>query len=167
MLGTERITKMKKTNLQFEKHLKGDASMRTLAVFSALSLVLLFCAACTKSGAPSCTDESVKKLVLDISTKEFRNQLAGNVYDYLNEMKDKPGNDSAKETISYVDKQIAEAKISLANIRINKKRDDIKKCECGGDLAFSNGKTLSITYTAQFTEDGKVYVEVAGLKQGR
>ncbi len=133
--------------------------MRTLVVFSALSLALLFFVACTKSGSPSCTDESVKKLVLDISAVEFRNQLtslacgnsgrhhlAGFSYDSLNDLKNK---------------------MSLANIRVNGKRDDIKKCECGGDLALSDGKTHPITYTAQFTEDGKVHVEVAGLKQRR
>ena len=154
--------------------------MRTLVVFSALSLALLFFVACTKSGSPSCTDESVKKLVLDISAVEFRNQLtasscgnsgmhhlAGFSYDSLNDLKNNKGNEYIKEIISAVDKQFAEAKMSLANIRVNGKRDDIKKCECGGDLALSDGKTHPITYTAQFTEDGKVHVEVAGLKQRR
>jgi len=150
--------------------------MRTLVVISALSLALLFCVGCTKSGAPSCTDESVKKLVLDISTGELRNILLNKAmmmssirvpgsYDDVKKMASQPGiPPEVGDLIATVDKQIAEAKISLSNIRINGKRDDIKKCECGGDLALSNGKTLPINYTAQFTEDGKVYVEVAGLK---
>ena len=154
--------------------------MRTLVVISALFLALLLCAGCTKSGAPSCTDESVIKLVLDISAGELRNQLfeAGKIeygvrdafgvlrgtYDDFGKLKDSPGYEKARELMSAVDKQIATANISLANIRVNSKRDDIKKCGCVADLVFSNGKTHNITYTAQFTEDGKVYVEVAGLK---
>lgn len=167
---------MKKTKLQFEKnHLKGETNLKSLVVLSALSVALLLCFGCTKSGAPSCTDESVKKLVLDISTGELRNQLLNQAmmmspirvpgtYDDLNKIKDQPGAEEIRKLILTVDQEIADAKISLANIRINDKRNDIKKCDCGGDLAFSNGKTFPITYTAQFTEDGKVYAEVAGLK---
>lgn len=140
-----------------------------------MSMASIFCVSCSKSGAPSCTDESVKKLALDISMGEVRNQLlklaimmsnisvAGS-YDDLSKIKNKPGAEPIRRLISTVDQQITEAKINLVNIRINGEHGDIKKCECGGDLSFSNGKTLPITYTAQFTEDGKVYVEVAGLK---
>jgi uncharacterized protein YxeA len=69
----------------------------------------------------------------------------------------------ASEIIAAIEKAIAASNISLINIRFNGKNDDIKKCKCGGDLSSQNGKTSSITYTAQFTENGDIYVEVDGL----
>lgn len=148
--------------------------MRTLLTISAFSL--LICVACNKSGEPSCTDEATKKLVLDISTQGMREallptalQMAGfgnqnlGTYDDLNKIKNDPGMEEIREVLSTIDKQVTEAKMSLGNIRINKKDDDIKKCACGGDLAFASGKSIPITYTVQFTEEGKTYVEVSGL----
>ncbi|MBI4838663.1 MAG: hypothetical protein HY806_05880 [Nitrospirae bacterium] len=116
---------------------------------------------CNKSGAPSCTDESVKKLVLEISTTELRDQLsyqtAGRKYEDLKQLNERLASSTlttkdaeteamnrrtiVDQQISIVDQQINEAKINLANIRINGKYDDIKKCECGWDLAFSNQST--------------------------
>ena len=52
---------------------------------------------------------------------------------------------------------------TITGIRTNEKNDKVKKCKCGATLALSNGNTLPIDYTAQFTEDGKLYVEVSGL----
>ena len=152
--------------------------MRIFMIFAALSLFLF--GGCSKSGAPLCTDETVKKLVLDISTGELKNQLLnmaivtqlattpmvqGNpTYEDWNKLKDAAGAEKIREVVSLVDRQIAEAKMNLTNVRISEKRDDIKKCDCGGDLAFSSGKTIPITYAVQYTEDGKIYVEVFGLK---
>lgn len=147
---------------------------RIISTLSAL-MALLFSASCF--GALTCSDGTVKKLVLDISTNEYKNKLLnqairdelgttpriqGNpTYNDWNRVKDK--DKDVGRVISLVDQQVAMAKMRLANIRINGKNDEIKKIECGGDLAFSNGYTHPIIYTAQFTEDGKVYVEVLGL----
>lgn len=168
---------MKKANQQSVKNnVKGEVNRRSFVIILAFSLVLLFNVGCSKSGAPSCTDESVKKLVLDISTGELRNQFLNQnmmmspirvpgSYDDVKKIASQPDvHPEVGKLIAKVDEQIADAKINLINVRINGKNNEIKKCECGGDLSFSNGKTHSITYTAQFTEDGKVYVEVAGLK---
>jgi len=153
--------------------------MRIFVVL-AFSFALLSCIGCSKSTAPSCTDDPVKKLVLDIANGEIRNQLfeAGKIeydirdgrgvlpgtYDDFKKHMDAPDQGKVRELISDIDQKVRALNMSLANIRLNGKHDDIKKCECGGNLVLSNGKTLPINYTAQFTEDGKVYVEVAGLK---
>lgn len=153
-----------------------------------VSFLLLVFLGCTKSGAPSCTDEAVTKLVLDISTEELSDQLTlhavattsrylllppfsvpGNYKAVKQRMIQSTGDDKEfreqlRQIISTVDKQIAEAKISLTGIRVNGRNDELKKCECGGSLSFANGKTIPIIYSAQYTEDGKVYVEVGGLK---
>jgi hypothetical protein len=137
-----------------------------------VSLLILFIIGCNKSGAPSCADESVKKIVLDIAVQEFRVQLFNQAmgvrvvrsYDDLIQLEKTNNETVVKNNLAAVDQQLSESKINLANIRTNEKRNDIKKCECGGDLTSSNGKTLPIKYIAQFTEEGKVYVEVSGLK---
>lgn len=147
-------------------------------IFIVVAIFLTFLFACSKSGAPNCSDSDVKALVIDISTGEIKNQLLsqaiitqlgtspqvqGNpTYEQWNQLKDKDKN--IKELIDYVDKQMKEAGMTLTGIRTNGKNDEIKKCQCGGDLTFSNGKTFSIEYTAQYTEDEKIYVEVFGLK---
>jgi len=158
-------------------------------IVSILWLALLFIG-CTRSGAPSCTDEAVTKLVLEISTEEIQNQMTlqtiAATYRYMllfpfnvpgnynavkqmmneatGESGDKEFRDHLRQTIAAGDKQFADTKIGLTGIRKNGKNDELKKCECGASLSFANGKTHPIAYTAQFTEDGKVYVEVGGLK---
>ncbi len=174
---------MNKENPHVQKRNQGQRMGRhrnVIMLLAILGLSMMVCLSCSTSRAPSCTDEPVKKLVLDISAGEVRNQLfqAGKIeygirdgrgvlpgtYDDFRKLQDTPGYEKARELMSFVDQQITAANISLTNIRLNGKHDEIKKCECGGDLVFSNGKTHPITYTAQYTEDGKVYVEVSGLK---
>lgn len=126
--------------------------------------------------APSCNEESVTNLVMEITTKEVRNQdfntnmkLGGMItlqsYDELNAQKDAPGVDEkVKEIIRSTDQQIADSKLTLSGIRVNSIKNEIKKCECGGNITNANGSSIPITYSAQNTEDGQVYVEVFGLK---
>jgi hypothetical protein len=168
--------------------------MKKSMAWGSVSVLVLFlaliCIGCTKSGAPSCTDEAVNKLVLDISTEEILNIFTtgtmANTYPYMmsppfnvpgnyatmkkmmieatGERGDKEFRDHMRQIISTVDKMMGDAKISLTAVRLNGKDDKIKKCDCGGNLVLPNGKTVPITYTAQLTEDGKIYVEVGGLK---
>lgn len=150
-----------------------------------LLLVLFVCVGCTKSGAPSCADEAVKKMAIDISRVKVRNALYREAFAKGNDFIYFPTYDSAKiiravrrdrlakgdsltveekrilELMDVVDKQAADPKISLTNIRTNGKHDDVKKCDCSGDLDLG-GKALAIDYMAQYTEDGKIYVEVDG-----
>jgi len=185
---------MNKANQQVEKksqwkRIGEHRSMAMTILLTILALPIIVCLSCSKSGAPSCNDEPVKKLVLDISREEFRHALFDNAikyntelprhnlgtqvhdltYDEVNKLKDAPDintpyKEEARKLMSTVDQQVTALNINLTNIRLNGKHDDIKKCECGGDLTLSNGKALPITYTAQYTEDGKIYVEVSGLK---
>lgn len=168
---------MKKRNSKAARsNVKEGLNIRSFFYVLAFSLFLLFFIGCSKSGAPSCSDDSVKGLVLDISAGELRNQLLSQnmmmssirvpgSYDDIKKIASEPNAPpEVVELISKVDEQITQLNINLINVRMNGKNNEIKKCDCGGDLSFANGKTHSITYTAQYTEDGKVYVEVAGLK---
>ena len=150
--------------------------MKNLLILMLIAMIfLVLLSSCGKSGAPNCTDTDVKKLVVDISNGELKNQLLlkvigsssvvqGNpTYEEWNKLKDK--DKSIKEVVDNIDKATAEMGIALSGIRINEKNDKIKKCQCGGELTFSNGKTHSIEYSAQYTEDGQVYVEVYGLNK--
>ncbi|MFH2122049.1 MAG: hypothetical protein ABIJ50_00990 [Pseudomonadota bacterium] len=112
---------------------------------------------------------------MEITTKEVRNQvfntnmtLGGMItlqsYDELNAQKDAPGAEKVKEIIRSTDQQIADSKLTLSGIRVNSVKNEIKKCECGGNITNANGASIPITYSAQNTEDGQVYVEVFGLK---
>jgi len=162
---------MKKRNFKFVKKELNMRSFLCLMLF-----VLLVCVGCGKSGAPSCGDESVKGLVLDISTGEIKNQLLKQTmimssirvpgsYDDVKKIASEPNAPSeVGELIAKVDEQIASLKIGLINVRTNSKQDDIKKCECAGDLSFANGESHPITYAAQFTEDEKIHVSVVGLQ---
>lgn len=131
---------------------------------------------CFGSGAPSCSDSDVKGLVLEISTNELRNQAMVTAmaelgisswgvatYEEWNKHRDKDAN--TKRVLDLVDKMMANSKLSLAAIRTNSVHKEAKKSACGGELNFTNGYKHPITYVAQRTEDGKIYVEVSGLRR--
>jgi hypothetical protein len=52
---------------------------------------------------------------------------------------------------------------SVEAIRIKKKEDEIQKCSCEAVLYSVKDKIESITYSAQVTEDGNIYVTVYDL----
>lgn len=149
-----------------------------LIKLTAIFIPLLLLSSCKVStGAPNCSDDSVKKLVIDISSSEMKDQLLSNAlvtqygttpqfegyptYEQWNQKKDE--DEYIKKIVDYVDKQMSDLEMKLTGVRTNGKNDEIKKCQCGGDLTFSNGNKHNIEYTAQYTEDGQVYVEVFGL----
>ena len=103
-----------------------------------LGLLLLALAACAPTGAPGCSDQIVQDLVIEITE------------DTLN----KQGFNRAA---------IQEMSLSLSAIRTDSTDDEAKKCVCGATLAGSTGRDVQITYTAQYTEDNQVYVEVYDL----
>lgn len=49
---------------------------------------------------------------------------------------------------------------SVQNIRSVSKDEAIKKCNCEAEIRFNNGNKYDVAYSAQYTDDEKVYVEV-------
>ncbi len=153
-------------------------------------VMMLIAAGCGVSGAPNCSDKVVTDLVLELADKEIKNWLfvrsslkkmgvdpkslgnnvtyadlrqeMGITYEQMQQMKDKDA--QVLQMVEEVDKQFAEIGVKLSGIRTNNSDDDMKKCGCGGSIAMRDGEFINLKYTAQYTEDGQVYVEVIGLQ---
>ena len=124
--------------------------MRKIILLANIMALFLFLVGCGKNSAPSCADSNAKKIVMDLATKELKNTIE--------EVTSIGEDDTPKE--------LTELEISsLDSIRTNKKDDAVKKSECAAELTFANKSNFSIEYTAQYTEDGEVIVEVFGLKE--
>ncbi len=79
------------------------------------------------------------------------------------------GNSTAEEEekysrfISYADSMVANTKIELINIRTTLLDKELSKCDCRADLIFQgiiNNENITIEYTAYYTDDGFLLVEV-------
>ncbi len=137
-----------------------------------LSLILISCG----DNIPSGSDSDVKDLVLNICTEEIQNQLVQSAimtelgmsprmwnnptYAELKKLND----ENAKKVIDKVDKQLEDVDMELDAIRTLSIDEKIGKITCSAELRFSNGNKLDIQYTAQYTDDGKLYVSVYGLR---
>jgi hypothetical protein len=139
---------------------------------AAMCIVVL--AGCSPK-APSCTEDSVTQFVMKITTNEIRNQtfqanmkLSGLTivpdYDKLNAAKDDPGNEKIKAIILATNQQVANNKLALSGIKVKNVNDELKKCECEGKITNAGGRSIPITYTAQYTESERIRVEIYGLK---
>ena len=167
------------------KQKKRREKMKKMALMFTL-LLLFFVVGCGSSGAPECSSKDVQKMVLQIVTEQFQNKftsqtimtefgidpsLWGNpTYDSLKQqMKQGTAEEKSKiETIiRLVDKQLSSFSLSLEGTRTESCDDKTRKCQCGANLVIPgpNGgsKSFPIKYTAQYTDDGKIYVEVFGL----
>jgi hypothetical protein len=129
------------------------------------------------------SDEDVKKLVLQIVRDEFRNKFAMEIYSGVTGipleihgikvtyelLKQNAHKDAAaRKALAKIDEVMSKTKMVLQNIRTNKIDKAIKKSFNSADLVitFHNGKTYTspIKYTAQFTDDGNLYVQVFNLR---
>ncbi len=148
-------------------------------------LLLVFTALLVGCGgsAPSPTDADVQKLTLQICDELIRDQLilvegpnnTGMTVDAMqryngiapkyavwNEMKDQ--HEGIKAAVEAIDQTMSTLDLSLSAIRVLSKDDDTKRTEFAAQLQLGNGKNLNIQGSAQYTEDGQVYVEVALLE---
>lgn len=159
--------------------------MKKLVLMFAL-LSLFFIGGCGSSGAPECSSKDVQKMVIKIVTEQFQNKLTNQAimteagidpslwgnpsYDSLKQQMEKVTAEEKtriESIIKVVDKQMSKLSLSLEGTRTESCNDKIKKCKCGANLVVPgpNGgsKSFPIKYTAQYTDDGKLYVEVFGL----
>jgi hypothetical protein len=65
--------------------------------------------------------------------------------------------------IEKAETKVKELEVKLSDIRVVEVREGIEISSCGASLVFKSGRKVPITYTAQSTEDDKIYVEVKGL----
>lgn len=122
---------------------------------------IFFFNGCT-SQAPQCADSDVKELVIDISTREGKRQAGyeslSRGFEHSNSDKDKL---ELQKMLDNIDKRYEG--MSLTAIRTEESNNEIQKSSCKGQLLFSNQATFDISYTAQYTEDDQLFVEVYGL----
>ena len=146
-----------------------------------LSILVLFSLVIMNScsGDISGTDTDVKELVIEICEDKIKDGL---VYAFiLSELQASPSvyNNPTYKQVKYeveknlsklfrpvldsVDRKMERSNFSLRAIRIIKKEPELKEIECAAELHSRDGNKIDITYTAQKTEDGYLYVEVFGL----
>ena len=133
-----------------------------------LPALLLVVAGCGGSSVPECNGEDVKSVIYDIARIKMTDvlMLRGNgmtismfrAYHYSEE---------------YIEEQVAPYRekadglvYSVVGTRLQSKNDETRSCSCAATLNVDgNGvaREVEIKYTAQYSDDGMVYVEVQGL----
>jgi hypothetical protein len=135
--------------------------------------------ACGVSGAPDCDDASVTSLVKEITLNSIKDDYAKYYSPYAEGMKYKTlkeavanGSDFLAENLADVEKDSREAQINISGIRTQSQNHEIQKSECTCQLTINRKNALtkqpstvsaSVNYSAQYSGDGQVYVEVFGL----
>jgi len=66
---------------------------------------------------------------------------------------------TAKEIYDKIQQEINNTNLSLTGIRILKKEPELKKITCAADVSMEGGRSFPINYSAQITEDDRIYVE--------
>lgn len=153
--------------------------MKKLLSLAAVLGFLCFPTGSFAEDVPACGDPTVKKLVLEISMESLRNQLltmaiiqklhmhpgmAGNpTYASWDKLRGK--DPDIDKTLAAVDSQMSAVSASVTSIRTRGKEPETRASWCAALLEFTNGNSLPIEYTAQYTDDHEeVFVEVYGLE---
>ena len=127
------------------------------------------------SAAPQCSDSDVQALAIEISSEGLREKLFhAAIRSHLGTSPRTQGNPTYAQwkqldnpdvarLIAHVDAQMAELALALDAIRIHGVHRETRKVECAADLLFGNDNKHPVTYDAQTTDDGDLYVNVYGL----
>ncbi|CAG0984692.1 hypothetical protein ANAEL_01951 [Anaerolineales bacterium] len=157
--------------------------MKKNIILVAIFVMSLCICACSK--APKCSDSEVTSLTLSIVKDILLEELANNkdgsyvldtndAYDYEMFISNTMGKRNTWEklkqsktpsVVEYVKNMESKMeKLKLESIRASSKDDTLKKCNCEADVKIVDNDTvvdvMSVKYTAQKTEDGKLRVEV-------
>jgi len=117
------------------------------------------------SGAPKCSDSEVQSLVISMTLDKIKDNLTYiRIYtNYKALVKSAETDESKRSTLAQVDQQASKMAPNLSGIRVNGVDDTIRKVSCAAHLSLSTGRSGAIEYTAQYTEDGQIYVEASGI----
>ncbi|MES9972029.1 MAG: hypothetical protein ABW092_18500 [Candidatus Thiodiazotropha sp.] len=145
--------------------------MKILLTISFFILNAALVSGCSSSNAPGCSEVTVQQLVKQIIDKEFRQQsfmrlLGGTMVapPSYEVWKNNPPADhqSIQNVVMEVDEIADNFVYELTAIRTNNINNEIMKTECASTVEFGEN-TYDITYSAQYTDDNQIYVEVFGL----
>ena len=149
-----------------------------------ISFRVCFSMGCSKSGAPSCSDPTVNKTAIELATQRFQNMLThvilyfkfGITDDQVTyaEFKAKGGvprygTDRSNEVVALVDKEITPLRFTIEAVRVVSSDDKIRRSVCAGSLVISPSepKPFPIVFTAQYTINDELYVEINDYIQPR
>ena len=114
---------------------------------------------------------------MQIADGHYRDQVAAYAYqsltgvptgviglkvDYAWLKKNSKESEKVKKVLAVVDETMNGANISVVNIRTDKVEKEVGKIFCSADLKFGD-QSSPISFTAQYTDGGDLYVEVFGL----
>jgi hypothetical protein len=112
------------------------------------------------SRAPKCDAAEVQSLAMQVATQIIQDEL---LHQYLPSITYSEAKKSESPFIKgyadQIDKQIAGLGMMMKGIRPTGTDEKIRKNTCAASLAFSNGNTLNLYYSTQYTTDGQIYVE--------
>lgn len=145
--------------------------MKKLIMAAGVALLMVGCG----ESAPKCDDSGVKDLVLDASRIELKKEITSSIiYTTSESMKSMvPEREMAKyeeeieqrygfkKSLAAIDNE----NLELLTIRTESTDDKTQRSTCKAQLKFSNGETRDISYTAQMTSEGKLFVEVSDLEK--
>ena len=143
----------------------------TMVVVLVIASAAAMLSACTPT-VPDCAGENVKGLIYDMARRELAEFIfIDNDPDYIYlakgetleriiaESNHEPYVQNATEAI----REAAGVAMKLHGIRTNSRDEEARAAACAATLDRGDWWTLEITYKAQYSEDGMVYVEVVGL----
>lgn len=148
-----------------------------------ISLLLAITLLVACGNAPKCDNEEVKKLAIKAAVQSYLKQARlsdkATMAEYLRGDNDafKKANDISDGMINSVgdfakllggkpdsaylvtiDSTLQKGEIMLKGIRITENNEELKKCGCEANIYFKD-IYYKVSYTAQKTEDGNIYVE--------
>lgn len=140
----------------------------SMVVAAVLASVVAMLSACT-STVPDCGGEDVKAVVYDIVRRELATGIfIGKTGAYLPEgvtlkrIIAESTNEAHVQQATEALRQAQETAMNLHGIRTDSRDKEARATACAATLDIGD-RTLEITYGAQYSEDGMVYVELAGL----
>ncbi len=126
---------------KIENSYLGQQSMEMLALFSMMS-----------GGGSQDIKKSIEKTKKE-AEREIRNIIEGESYK----------KDKYLKYVRHADSLVNISNIELINIRTTKIDKELKKCDCKADFVITGAienEGVTINYTAQFTDDDTLFVEV-------
>jgi hypothetical protein len=152
-------------------------TIRLLLTLTILTLATL-ATGCGK-GVPKPASPEVQGLVSQIVEDFYRDQLSPYIYkqatgipidvlgievDYAWLTKEAKTDESAKKVLGLVDEAMRKTAFIVENIRTDKVEKEVGKIYCNADLRVGD-QSSTISFTAQYTDGGDLYVEVFGLDE--
>lgn len=138
--------------------------MKKVLVLNIVLLSILFIGCSDVESTPKCADDKTQILLTDIIDTEVKNYTeqiyTTNDWDELDKMLGIKWKDDGQNIPAYYkNKIISRLSFTVTDIRTTNINKEVKMSQCGATLLIS-GSSIPIRYLVQYTENGKLYIEV-------